>query len=252
MFRNVHRKGCLSHGGTRCDDDHFARVHPAGHVVEDLEPRGNAGHFTLVLVEFLDCIDGVVDVLLDVGEFSSHTILGHAEDFLLDIVDQHLHFTLLLVAPRRGSSAGGNHATQEMLFPHDVDVVLGIGCGWEEGLEIRQISRSSDLLKQVPIRKGLRDGDQINRTILLPEILQDRIDRPMGGVVEVLITDPLLDGCGQRVLWGEQDGGEDSLLGIDTRRQRAMRLREALTLGEPSLMRRVLQIRRSRSATSGT
>ena len=230
MFCDVHRKGRLSHGGSRRDDNHFARVHAAGHVVEDLESGGNSGHLTLVLVKFFDGVDGVVHVLFDVREFSAHAVLSHAEDLLLDIVDQHFHFTLFLIASGCGTGACRDHAAQEMLFPHDVDVVLGIGGSGEEGLEIGQISRPTNLFQQIPVRKGLRDGDQIDGAILLPEILQDGIDRSMGGMVEVLIADPFFDGCGQRVLGREQDGREDTFLGIKTGREWTMSLRKALTL----------------------
>jgi len=139
-----------------------------------------------------------------------------------------------------------------VLLPHDVDVVLGVGGGGEEGLEIGQISRPSDLLQQVPVRKGLSDGDQVDRTVLLPEILKDSIDRPMGGMMEVLVADPLLNRRGQRVLRGEQYGGENAFLCIDTGRQRAMRLRKALTLGEATLIRCSLGILGSRTASRGT
>ena len=218
MLRNVHRECGLSHRGARRDDDHLARVHTAGHIVENLESGGNSGYLTLVLVEFFDRIDGGVDVFLDVGQVAPDTILGNCEDLLLDIIDERLHIPLLVVTARCRSGADGNHAAQEMLLPHNVDVVFGIGGGWQEGLESCQKGRSSDLLEEIPIRQGLRDGDQVDRTILLPEIFQDGIDRPMSGMVEVLIIDPLLDGCSECILRGEQDGREDTFLRIKTGR----------------------------------
>jgi hypothetical protein len=51
-------------------------------------------------------------------------------------------------------------------------------------------------------------------------------------MVKVLLVDPLFDGRGQRVLWGEEDGGEDPFLSIDACREGTMRLGESLTLGE--------------------
>ena len=89
-----------------------------------------------------------------------------------------------------------------MLLPHDVDVVFRIGGGRKEGLEISQNGRASDLFQKIPVRQGLGDRDQVDRTVLLPEVLKDCVDRSVGRMMKVLLIDSLLDSRGDRILGG--------------------------------------------------
>ena len=198
MLRDVHGKRRLSHRGAGRDDDHLARVHAVRHLIQLGVAGRQSGDHSLVLVEFLDGIDGIVDVGLDVREGTLEALLPHRKDLLLHVVDQGFHIPLLLVASCRGERADRDHAPEQVFFPQDIKVVLGIRRCRKECLELRQDSRTSNLLEQVPVSQVLGDRDQVDGLGLLPEFDQGCVDGAVGRMMEVQFINPL-DGYCERV-----------------------------------------------------
>ena len=238
VLRDVHGQRRLAHGGARRDDDHLARVETVGHVVEFLVPGRNTRHLPAVLVEQLDGVKGGADVLLDVGKLGAHAVLRDLEDLLLHVVDEGLHVALFLVASDRRGGADRDHLPEEVFFPDDVDVVVGVGGRWQEGLQLSENRGAPDLLEQIPVGNRLGERDQVDRVAGLREFLNDRENRAVGRMMEMIRIDPLLIGLDQGLPGGEQDRGEDSLLRVEAGREGAMRLGKPLSSGETGVTAR--------------
>ena len=59
IFRDIHGKGCFTHGRARADDNQFAPVQAGQHVVQVRESGGHTGDLTLLPGQFLNDLIGV-------------------------------------------------------------------------------------------------------------------------------------------------------------------------------------------------
>ena len=109
MLGDIHDHGGFAHRGTSGDDDHFATIHAAGHLVVVGKTGGQTGESSGPLVELLDHVDGTAHQVLHGFDGGGFTIFADAQDVAFHLVEQGIHLTLVIIDPRDDRGAGGEH-----------------------------------------------------------------------------------------------------------------------------------------------
>ena len=89
---------------------------------------------------------------------------------------------------------------------------------------MRDESGTADFVQQLTVAQDLCQDDDIRRVLGSPELHQDRVDRGVCGLVEILLVDPL-DAFADHVGWRDQHGAEHALLGFQAVRQCPVNIR---------------------------
>ena len=121
----------------------------------------------LVLVIFLDGGNGFVDQILDRVGMVLDALLADAQDVALDFIQQGVHFAFVLKDPADNRGAGLDHLPQEVLLPHDVQVIAQAGGGGDRVGQGGEVGQAADLLEQLLVLEPLLEGDQVNRLPLV-------------------------------------------------------------------------------------
>ena len=79
ILRDVDGPRGFAHGGARGNDDELGLLQAAGHAVEVVEVRGQAGDFALQLPDRIDGAEVLFDDGRDVGEAAGDAALGDFE-----------------------------------------------------------------------------------------------------------------------------------------------------------------------------
>src|SRR5262249_10881193 len=114
---------------------------------------------------------------------------------------QTVDLVLLLVRASHTLSGGGNDLTQNVFVANELQVVLHVGRGRNEGEQIRDERRAADAVEQIPVAQHLCERDQVNRLPCVPKIDDDVVDGPVRGDVEVFLVnflDTFRDGLARR------------------------------------------------------
>ena len=223
MLGDVHGERSFAHRRPRGDDDHFARMQPAGHLVQVGEPGGDAGQHALTVVEILDRGDGILDQVFDGLRLALHARFADLQNVALDFVHQHVHLALELVHAPNDVGAGVDHFPQEKLFLNDVQVVAQVRRARHRIRQRCEIRDAADLFEQLLVLEPLLDGDDVNRLARVVHLGQRGEDSLVPQVVKHFAVGlEFFDAHAHAFVGREQHAAEDALLGRRRMRRQAV------------------------------
>jgi hypothetical protein len=231
----------LSHAGSARDDEELGALEARGHLVELLEPGGQADDALATPRRLLHLLDGAVDDVLDVLVGRAAARLADLEDTLLRVVEVLLGLAVVAVAGRRDLVARGDEAPDVRLLTDDVRVLLDVRDGGDRVREREQVLVTTGLVEVAPIDEPAAQGDGVDG-LPAPEELRHRVeDERVAAAVEVLGREQLEDGVQRAVL--EEHAAEHGALGVERVRRNAASLArrslghlEGLVHGEPAIL----------------
>ena len=223
VFDDVHGQGGFAHRWTRRDDDHLAGMQTVSHLVENGESGGQPADPPPLLIHFLDVFQRGKDFVTHVGRRLAEAGFPDGENLALHVIEQLRNIPLLLVTTGRGRSAGRDHAAQEGLLQHDVEIVRGIGRSGHEAEQFGDRPGATHGVENVEIAQAVGQRDHVNLLVGGPHLDQHPEDGAVGRGVECLLSD-LLGAIVEHLARRKKDGPEKSPLRLDILRQRAMRI----------------------------
>jgi len=149
VARHVEGEGRLSHRGPRRDDEEIALLEPARHLVERAVTRGQAGEVAATIHQYLDVIDGAVDLDVEGAQGTPGLLLAESEDLRLRRVEQLSGFLGLVVAEADDLGGDTDQAALHGLVAHDARVMYHVGGGRFIIGDVRQRHRPADALEQI-------------------------------------------------------------------------------------------------------
>ena len=159
-------------------------MQPVGHLVEIRKPRGHPAELPLLAVVVLDDGDGAGDQVLDVLGRPLLALLADAKNVALHLVEQLIHFPLMLMDPANHSAARLKHPAEQVFLPDDAEVVFQV-CRAGDGIhQAGQVSQSANRLQLLHVLQPLLNRDEIHR---LPAVIhhhQVLKQSPMPQIIE--------------------------------------------------------------------
>jgi hypothetical protein len=161
--------------------------------------------------------------ILGGNDISFDVLAGNGKDFALGFIEQRAQFVLLIVALVRKPVARHDQPAQDVLFPDDLDVIVGVCRRRNETVKFVQVLGSADFLELVTVFKRLFEGDEVSRFTLLVELehqfVNDLVCRNVKGV-RLQPQDALIGNLARR----EQERADDAFFAIFTERKAPRRL----------------------------
>jgi hypothetical protein len=147
-----------------CRNDYYlCRMQSARQPVQFDKSGRQTRHRIATFIQFFDLFDCLHDQLFGGNNFGCDVFSGDRKHLFLSLIQQRFDFPLLIVTLSRKSVAGGNQPAQNIVLANDIDVVAGIGRGWNKVVELAQIFRSADLL--LCAKKSSRSPDPATAAI---------------------------------------------------------------------------------------
>ena len=125
------------------------------HTVKFHESGREPGDRSTVFVKLLNFLNGIHDKLLCRPQVDLDVVVCERENLLFNAVQQSVHLLVGVVAVAYHAVAGHDHLTKEVLLADDVDVVVRVGGGRNEGEEITEIFGTADFVELSAIFQGL-------------------------------------------------------------------------------------------------
>src|SRR5207302_1505275 len=94
---------------------------------------------------------------------------------------------LLFVSAPHTLGRGNDDLPQNVFVANDLQVITDVRGGWDEREQAGNKSRAADGLEQVPVAQKLRERDQVNPLIGIPQLHQRVVDRLVRGNVKVFL-----------------------------------------------------------------
>ena len=183
MFRP---NGGLAHGRSGGDDDQFAGLQAAGHVVQFEEAGGHAGE--VVAVAVLDLLEGLLQQAGEADRLVGDALLGDGEEALLGLVEDLGDLLAGGVGLVDDLAGGGDQLAQQGLVADDGRVVLGVG-GRGDGLgQLDDVLDAADLLQDAAADQFVAEDDQVDGRALVVQVEQGLVEQAVLGLVEAART----------------------------------------------------------------
>ena len=154
-------------------------------VSRSAKPGADAADLTLVLVQVVEPVVGVVEQRLERREAGLHALLADREELRLGPVDDLADVAVLLVAEPGDPTGRADEVPQDALALDDARVVDGVDGRGREVDEARQVGRAADLVQATLALQRLADGDDVDRLAALVELEDRGVDGAVVLAVEV-------------------------------------------------------------------
>ena len=206
-------EGGLTHGRAPGDDDEVGVLPAAGHVVELVVARGDAGESVGVGGCSLDDLQRLIDDGVDLGVVLLHVALGEFEERAFGLLHEFLDIDSLVEGLGLDDARERDELSGQRLLGDNLSVILDVGRRGDLGTEFGDIARATHLLEVARLGQLFGDGKHIDGALVHVEVADGRVDHLMTGIIEALGMENLADD-GVSVFVDHQ-GTEHSVLYIE-------------------------------------
>src|ERR1700730_15482329 len=128
-------------------------------LVEITKTRGDACNGPLVFKELLDRFESAHHLLFHREHLTFDAILAYREDSLLHLIEQIVHFLLLLEGASHALRGSRDDLAKDVFVANDIEVIADVGRCWHESEKTRDEGCAADRVEQVPITQHLGERD---------------------------------------------------------------------------------------------
>ena len=166
MLYDIKKKRSLPHGRPGRNDEHVPRLEAVALAVQLVKPSGKPLNLPLAGNELFKVGDG----LLDDGSqtLAVRVILGplpDLKDMSLHGIQEGRHVLRIVEGLRHGLGGSVNNGPQEGLIAQGAEIMLKIGPGGGERVNVRQACAPPHGVQLAHVRKSLRYGNNIQGQI---------------------------------------------------------------------------------------